>query len=51
MFFAPLSVSSRAIALPAAPTPLKTILTEPRSFLTNLRAFRSAARTTIAVPC
>ena len=51
MFLAPLSVSKRAIAFPAAPTPLKTIFTELRSFFTNFNAFLSAARTTIAVPC
>ena len=51
MLLAPLRVSKRAIALPAAPTPLKTILTDFKSFLTNLSAFRRAARTTMAVPC
>ena len=51
MFLAPLATSKRAIAVPAAPAPLITILTVARSFFTNLRALVSAASTTIAVPC
>ena len=51
MLLAPLRVSKRAIALPAAPTPLNTIFTDFKSFLTSFKAFRRAASTTIAVPC
>ena len=50
MFVAPSRVSKRAIAFPAAPTPLRTIFTELKSFLTSFRALRRAASTTIAVP-
>ena len=51
MFLAPLATNNRAIAVPAAPAPLITIFAFAKSFLTNLSAFVSAARTTIAVPC
>ena len=51
MLLAPSKVNKRAIALPAAPTPLRTIFADFKSFLTNFKALRSAAKTTIAVPC
>ena len=51
MFTAPLRTNNRAIAVPAAPAPLRTIFVSFRSFFTKRRAFRSAAKTTIAVPC
>jgi hypothetical protein len=38
MLLAPLRVSNRAIALPAAPTPLKTIFTDFKSFSTSFNA-------------
>ena len=51
MFFAPLRVSNRAMAFPAAPTPLRTIFTSLKFLLTSFNELRSAAKTTIAVPC
>ena len=51
MFTAPLRTNKRAIAVPAAPAPLRTIFVSFKSFLTNRSALRRAARTTIAVPC
>ncbi len=44
-------IKSLAIACPAAPAPEKTILTLSNSLPTTLRAFKSPANTTIAVPC
>ena len=51
IFEAPLLVNSRAIAVPAAPAPLITIVISFIFFLTSLSELVSAARTTIAVPC
>ncbi|CAB4703917.1 unannotated protein [freshwater metagenome] len=51
IFVAPLSMSKRAIAVPAAPAPLIIIRQSARFFFTSLSEFRSAASTTIAVPC
>ena len=51
IFLAPFATKRRATAVPAAPTPLNTILVFAKSFLTNLSAFVKAASTTIAVPC
>ena len=51
MFLAPFATNNLATAVPAAPTPLKTILLDFKSFLTSFNALVSAAKTTIAVPC
>ena len=51
MLVAPLRTRRRAIAVPAAPAPLMMIFTFEISFLTSLSALRSAALTTMAVPC
>ena len=51
IFLAPFAISNLATAVPAAPTPLNTILVDFKSFFTSFNAFVSAANTTIAVPC
>ena len=51
MFFAPKSLKSQVIAVPAAPGPFTTIFTSFMSFFTIFKAFISPARTIIAVPC
>ena len=48
--FAPALRNKRATAIPEAPAPLITILTSSRLLLTSLRAFKEAAKVTIAVP-
>ncbi|CAB4592456.1 unannotated protein [freshwater metagenome] len=48
---APLLVSNREIAVPAAPAPLITILILDKSLFTNFKELVKAAKTTIAVPC
>ncbi len=51
MSFAPSSSNNKAIACPAAPAPLKTILQSSNFLLTIFNALISAARVTTAVPC
>ena len=51
MCLAPFATNNLATAVPAAPTPLKTIRASDKSFLTIFNALVSAANTTIAVPC
>ena len=51
MFLAPFATNNLATAVPAAPTPLNTILVSAKFFLTKVRALVRAARTTMAVPC
>ena len=47
----PTRLSSRAMAMPAAPAPLIVTRIAVISLPTTRKALRSAARTTIAVPC
>ena len=47
----PALISTRMVALPAAPTPSWATSTSDRRLPTSLRAFITPARTTAAVPC
>lgn len=48
---APAAISLRVIERPAEPPPLTTILTSSKVLDTNFRLLKTAAKTTIAVPC
>ncbi len=51
IFLAPRDNKKWQIAVPAAPTPLITILTSSSFLCTTFKAFDRAAPTTTAVPC